>query len=94
MTKKEKVIVIISVICLAVMSIVYSNIECHYTRKDCKVICRQKNVITIEDKQKHLWDYELESGEDYNTNDIVNLYMYTNHTDNTIKDDVIVKVEK
>jgi hypothetical protein len=58
------------------------------------IVGRKNNVITIEDKQKHLWDYELESGEDYNINDTVNLYMYTNHTDNTIKDDVIVKVEK
>lgn len=65
--------------------------DTHYTRKDCVVVSYTENTVTFEDEQGHLWEAYTQ-GLEYG--DKVDLVMFTNYTDNTIKDDVIKKIKK
>lgn len=65
-------------------------IEQHYTRKNCKVIDIENNIVTVEDAVGYTWTFEDEG---YVKGDVVNLKMFTNGTEN-INDDIILKVER
>lgn len=70
-------------------------VECHYTRKDCVVVEVEQRLVTVEDRQGHQWCYYMDS-EDYtdvpSVGTVVDVHMYTNHTDSYIYDDEIVGV--
>lgn len=68
-----------------------SYTEHHYTRKDCKVVKVNNNVVTVEDISGNLWVFEDEG---YSVNDTVNLKMFTGISKNDISDDTITKVIK
>ncbi len=64
-------------------------IETHYNRLAIVTECKNNNIIT-KDKQGNLFAFE---GNGFKVGDEVVLEMYTNHTDNTIKDDEILNVK-
>ena len=72
-----------------------SYAETHYTRKDCVVVEVEQRLVIIEDKQGHQWCYYMDS-EDYTdvpcVGTVVDVHMYTAHTDSYIYDDEIVDV--
>lgn len=69
--------------------------ESHYTRKDCVVVEVQQRLITVEDQGGHQWCYYMDS-EDYaevpSVGTLVDLHMYTAHTDWYIEDDEVERV--
>lgn len=69
--------------------------DTHYTRKECVVVDVEERLVTVQDKQGYWWQYHMDS-EDYAdvpcVGAIVNLRMYTAHTDGYIYDDEIVGV--
>ena len=66
-------------------------VESHYTRKDCTVVSTEGQLVTVEDKQGHVWCYEIEDNAPC-VGTKVDLHMYTNHTDSYIYDDEVVGV--
>ena len=50
-----------------------------------------EDVVTVEDTCGYTWDF---IGDGYEVGDVVDLKMYTNHTDSTIYDDVIEDVKR
>ncbi len=67
-------------------------VECHYCRKDCVVVEVERGLVTVEDKAGHVWSYYVEDRQEQ-VGDVVDVYMHTNHTDNYIYDDEILRVE-
>lgn len=65
--------------------------DTHYTRKNCIVVSCTENTVVFEDEQGHLWEAYTQG---LKVGDKADLTMFTNHTDNTIKDDVITKIKK
>lgn len=72
-----------------------SYVECHYTRKDCVVVEVEQRLVTVVDKTGNEWCYYMDS-EDYtdvpSVGTVVDMLMYTAHTDGYIYDDEIVRV--
>jgi hypothetical protein len=66
-------------------------VECHYTRKDCTVVHTEGQLVEVEDKQGHVWCYEAEDDVPA-VGTVVDVHMYTAHTDSYIYDDEIVDV--
>ena len=70
-------------------------VECHYTRKDCVVTSVEQRLVTVVDKTGNEWCYYMDS-EDYTdvpcVGTVVDMLMYTAHTDGYIYDDEIVRV--
>ena len=66
----------------------------NYTRKECTVTNIDNNIVTIQDKQGHIWEWEKEANEQFIKGEKVNLKMFDNTTDETITDDIIKSVEK
>jgi hypothetical protein len=60
--------------------------EVHYTREDCTVVGYVEDVVTVEDTCGYTWEFKADGLE---VGDVVDLKMYTNHTDSTIFDDEI-----
>ena len=87
---KDKVKLIAFLIAFVIMFVFASWIDTHYTRKDCVVVGYVEDVVTVEDSCGYEWQY---IGEGYEIGDVVDLVMYTNHTDNYIYDDEIVEVK-
>lgn len=77
-------------IVLAIITVlgVLGHYEHHYTR-ECIVVSVDQEIVTVEDKQGHLWDF---IGADYQENDRVIITMFDNHTHKII-DDEIIKVK-
>ena len=73
-------IVMVGLFCFA------SWFEVHYTREDCTVVGYVEDVVTVEDTCGYTWEFKADGLE---VGDVVDLKMYTNHTDNTIFDDEI-----
>ena len=66
-------------------------VECHYTRKDCVVVETQGQLVHVVDTVGYEWCYEAE--DDVPTvGTVVDVHMYTAHTDSYIYDDEIVDV--
>lgn len=92
---KRKECVINGCIYLLVAIVLYglmgaiNYIETHYNRVAIVTECKDDNV-TVEDKQGNLFAFE---GDGFKVGDEVVLEMYTNHTDNTIKDDEILNAK-
>ena len=72
-----------------------SYVETHYTRKDCVVVEIEQRLVTVVDKAGNEWCYYMDS-EDYTdvpcVGTVVDLLMYTAHTDGYIYDDEILEV--
>lgn len=68
-----------------------SYVESHYTRKDCVVVQTERQLVHAEDKQGHVWCYEVEDTAP-SVGTVVDLHMYTNNTDSYIYDDEVVSV--
>lgn len=70
-------------------------VESHYTRKDCVVVEVEQRLVTVLDKTDNEWYYYMDS-EDYtdvpSVGTVVDLHMYTAHTNGYIYDDEIVNV--
>ena len=66
---------------------VASHVETHYTRQNCEVVEYTENVVSVVDECGYLWDFEADGLE---LGDVVDIKMYTNHTDNDIFDDEII----
>ena len=80
-------------VALALVSICFvfcSYIETHYTRT-AKVVAVNDSLITAEDQNGYLWDFEDDS---LNVGDEIRLIMDTNHTDSNIFDDKVVDVKE
>ena len=86
---------ICAIIIFIAMLGVCGYVESHYTRKDCVVVEVEQRLVTVEDRQGRLWCYYMDS-EDYtdapSVGTVVDVHMYTNHTDSYIYDDEIVGV--
>lgn len=81
-------LIIFGLIC---MMCACSYVESHYTRKDCVVVQAEGQLVHAEDRQGHVWCYEVE-GDTPSVGDTVDLHMYTNNTDSYIYDDEVVRV--
>lgn len=68
-----------------------SYVESHYTRKGCVVVQTEGQLVHAEDRQGHVWCYEVE-GDAPCVGSTVDLHMYTNNTDSYIYDDEVVNV--
>lgn len=66
-------------------------VECHYIRKDCTVVHTEGQLVHAQDKQGHVWCYEVEDTAP-SVGTTVHLRMYTAHTDGYIYDDEVVGV--
>ena len=61
--------------------------ECHYSRIG-KVTKVKGEIVTVVDNETgNIWEFE---GDGFSKNDRIKLKFFTNHTDNTVKDDWIV----
>ena len=82
-------------IVLMCMMCACSYVESHYTRKECVVVEVEKRLGTVIDKTGNEWCYYMDS-EDYtdvpSVGTVVDLHMYTAHTNGYIYDDEIVNV--
>lgn len=87
----DTVVGILVVVMMVCMMCACSYVESHYTRKDCVVVQTEGQLVHVEDKQGHVWCYEVE-GDAPSVGSTVDLHMYTNNTDSYIYDDEVVKV--
>lgn len=87
----KKMMTVVLVVMMVGMLSFASWFETHYTRHDCEVVSYVKDVVTVEDTCGYTWDF---IGDGYEVGDVVDLKMYTNHTDSTIYDDVIEDVKR
>jgi len=83
-----KMIITIVVIFILIPGIV-GNIETHYTM-DSVVIQTNTNEIVVEDTTGNVWSFE---GDNYKVGERVQAVFFTNYTDNTRNDDIIVNVK-
>ena len=98
LTKKEKNIlnIIVEVACIAFIIACFSFVsydESHYT-KDMTVYDMRNEIITFEDTQGNLWDYETDIDRNFERGTVYKVTMFTNHTDNNIYDDEITRIKK
>lgn len=86
---------VVVVVLLLCMWVACCYVECHYTRKGCVVVEVEQRLVHVEDRQGHVWCYYMDS-EDYTdvpcVGTVVDVHMYTAHTDGYIYDDEIVGV--
>ena len=87
----DTVKVVVAVVVFMAMLCACSYAERHYTRKDCVVVETKGQLVTVEDTVGHVWCYEVE-GDAPSVGTVVDLHLYTAHTDNYIYDDEIVDV--
>lgn len=83
---------IIIIIVFVLMYVLASYVETHYTREGCKVIAVEGTYVTVEDECGYTWGFACESHDDYQLGELVDLKMFTNHTNNNIYDDEIIEV--
>lgn len=81
--------IIIGLMLLAIGYTSCSYYEHHYTRKDCRVIEVDKEVVTVVNNTDNTWSF---TDEGFAVDDIVDLKMYDNGTINRVDDDKIIKV--
>lgn len=91
MSKRDTVKSVVAVVLLLCMWVACCYVECHYTRKDCVVIETEGQLVCVEDKQGHVWCYEVEDTAP-SVGTVVDVHMYTAHTDGYIYDDEVVGV--
>lgn len=93
MSKRVTEIMAMLLVVVVFMSMlgVCSYVETHYTRKDCVVVHTEGQLVEVEDRQGHVWCYEAE-GNAPSVGTVVDVHMYTAHTDSYIYDDEIVGV--
>ena len=82
------VVVIMLLLC---MWVACCYVECYYTRKDCVVVEVEQRLVTVVDKTGNEWRYEVEDTAP-SVGTVVDVHMYTAHTDGYIYDDEIVGV--
>lgn len=91
----KKIVAVAIAVLMVCAWIACCYVECHYTRKDCVVVEVEQRLVTVEDRQGHQWCYYMDS-EDYtdvpSVGTVVDVHMYTAHTDSYIYDDEIVDV--
>ena len=87
----DTVMGILVVVIMVSMMCACSYVESHYTRKDCVVVQTGGQLVHVEDRQGHVWCYEVE-GDAPCVGSTVDLHMYTNNTDGYIYDDEVVRV--
>lgn len=91
---KAKEIIILVLVLVAVIGGlgIVGRFETHYTI-DAEVVEINKYEITFEDKRGELWIWENDNDNEFTKGDKVKLYMDNNFTDNTFKDDKIVRIK-
>ena len=83
-----KMIIAIVTIFVLIPGIV-GSVETHYTM-DSVVIQTTANEITVEDTTGNVWSFK---GDNYKVGEKVQVVFFTNYTDNTRKDDIVVNVK-
>ena len=87
----DTIVGMLVVVMMVAMMCACSYVESHYTRKDCVVVQTEGQLVHAEDRQGHVWCYEVE-GDAPSVGSTVDLRMYTNNTDSYIYDDEVVNV--
>ena len=87
----DTIVGILIIIMMISMMCACSYVENHYTRKGCVVVQIEGQLVHAEDRQGHVWCYEVEDDAPC-VGTVVDLHMYTNNTDSYIYDDEVVKV--
>ena len=98
LTKKEKNIlnIIVEVTCIAFIIACFLFVSynvSHYT-KDMAVYGMRNEIVTFEDAQGNLWDYETDIDRNFERGTVYKITMFTNHTDSNIYDDEITRIKK
>lgn len=96
MTKetKDKAIVITLTIILVITILLTHVKNTHYT-KQAIVTDVTNQVITLTDIKGYQWQYETDrTTKELKEHDVVVMIMYTNETNNTMKDDRIIRIKK
>ena len=68
-------------------------IETHYTREDCVVVNIVDDEVIVKDKGDRLWSFYITEDSELEVNDIIDVKMFTNYTDDNIDDDEIVDIK-
>ena len=88
---KKVLLVATGILTVGIAIIGIGHLETRYTRKDCFVLEKQNNLITVLDKSGHYWNYYSDE-QTFELGDKVDLKMHTNGTTEDITDDLILKV--
>ena len=72
---------------------IIGHIETHYTREDCVVVNIVDDEVIVKDKGDRLWSFYITEDSELEVNDIIDVKMFTNYTDNNIDDDEIVDIK-
>ena len=68
-------------------------IETHYTREDCVIVNIVNDEVIVKDKGDRLWSFYITEDSELEVNDIIDVKMFTNYTDDNIDDDEIVDIK-
>ena len=72
---------------------IIGHIETHYTREDCVVVNIVDDEVIVKDKGDRLWSFYITEDSELEINDIIDIKMFTNYTDDNIDDDEIVDIK-
>jgi hypothetical protein len=72
---------------------IIGHIETHYTREDCVVVNIVDDEVIVKDKGDRLWSFYITEDSELEINDIIDVKMFTNYTDDNIDDDEIVDIK-
>ena len=72
---------------------IIGHIETHYTREDCVVVNIVDDEVIVKDKGNRLWSFYITEDNELEINDIIDVKMFTNYTDNNIDDDEIIDIK-
>lgn len=72
---------------------IIGHIETHYTREDCIVVNIVDDEVIVKDKGDRLWSFYITEDSELEINDIIDVKMFTNYTDDNIDDDEIVDIK-
>lgn len=82
--------IIITVLAIVLLKFFISS---NYTR-EAYLESDKDNILTFVDAYGHIWQWEKEGNEDFQTFEKVRLKFYNNNTDEIVEDDILVKIEK
>lgn len=74
-----------------VMPGIAGYVECHYTKKDCTIVEVTEDYVVAVDAYGSEWSWWID-GTDLEVGDVVDLRIYTHHTDYDTYDDEVVGV--
>lgn len=90
--QKKRIKIFFMIICFTMILLYVARVDSIVVRKG-KVITIEQNIVSIEDKSGNIWQWEMVDDEKYNIGQAVSMIMDTNNTEDTIEDDIIVKIK-